>query len=191
MYCCAIPKDEGRIKRSCQTIVVHHFILPQACHVTDGLRFVATQELLTFAVICPKEEKKTTHKNPPIGMIKLYMSCTDKSKYLSLLLYCHNESKTDIQDLFVHGLSLYNDSTFKWWELFITSVPNFPKTYIHNELKDTKEISIRHLLMSIYKMKKIALFGCYFDFDNNGTCFDYNYILSLQEIFCQNISQVS
>ena len=43
--------------------------------------------------------------NPPIGIIKLNMSCIIKSDYLTLLPYYHNESKTDIQDQFVHGLS--------------------------------------------------------------------------------------
>ena len=61
------------------------------------------------------------------------MSCTAMSIYLMLLSYYHNESKTDIQDQFVEGLSLYNDSTFKIWKPLITSVPNLTKTDIPNE----------------------------------------------------------
>ena len=47
-------------------------------------------------------------------------------------------------------LSLYNGSKFKIWKHFPTNVPNFDKTEILNELKDTK----RNLHMTVYKIKR-------------------------------------
>ena len=82
------------------------------------------------------------------------MSCTVESDYLTLLQYHHNESKTDIQDQFAHGISLYYGSAFRIWKPFVTNLPNFTKTDIPNELEDTKEIPMRHLLMTVYKMKR-------------------------------------
>ena len=82
------------------------------------------------------------------------MFCTAKRDYLALLPYNHNESKIKIQDQFVHGLSLYDGSKFKILEPFLTNVPHFTNTDIHNELKHNKEIHMRHLLMTVYKMRR-------------------------------------
>ena len=147
-------KDEEIIKKSRQTIVAPKSILPQASHFMDGLWFVATQELLTFAVVCPQKEKKTIHMNPLIGMIKLNMSCTAKSDYLTILSYYHIRSVMNIQDQFLHGLSLYNGSTYKIWEPFLTFIANFTNPHILDELKDTKETPVRHLTMTACKIRK-------------------------------------
>ena len=96
---------------------------------------------------------KTIHVNPSISVIKLSMSCTVTSDYLTLLPYCHSESKADIQDQIVHGLSLYIGYKFKILEPCLTNVQNFTKTDIRNELKDTKESPVKHLLMTFYKLK--------------------------------------
>ena len=66
------------------------------------------------------------------------MPCTSQRKYLTLLPYYHNKTQTNIQDQFVHGVSLYNGSKLKIWESFL-NVLKFTKTEIPNELKDTKE----------------------------------------------------
>ena len=73
--------------------------------------------------------------NPPLGIIKLNMSYTATSSYLTLLPYYHNESKANIQDL-----KSYNGSSLQIWEQFISNLPNFTKTDIPTVLKDTKEI---------------------------------------------------
>ena len=101
-------KEEEKIKKSCLTNVSPYSILPQVFHVIHGLWFEAIQKLLTFAVVCPQEEKNITHMKPPIYIIKLNMSYNTKNDYITLLLYYHSESKTDIQDQFIYDLSLYN-----------------------------------------------------------------------------------
>ena len=82
-------------------------------------------------------------------IIKLNMSCSASSDYLTLLPYYHNESKSDVSDQFINNLKSYNGSKFKIWEPFLENQPNFTKTDIRPELKDTKEIPMRHLLMIV------------------------------------------
>ena len=45
--------------------------------LSDDLRKagIATQQILTFAVICPDKGRETLIVHPPLGMIKLIMSC--------------------------------------------------------------------------------------------------------------------
>ena len=82
-----------------------------------------------------QKETKTIYINLSTGMIKSNMFCTSQSDYSTLLPYHYNENKTTIQDQFVHGLSLYNDSTFQIWKPLLTNVPNLTKTDIPNETR--------------------------------------------------------
>ena len=56
------------------SVVRSNSILPNAFYIADGLWFVATQQILTFAVICPDKRRETLIVHPPLGMIKLNMS---------------------------------------------------------------------------------------------------------------------
>ena len=82
------------------------------------------------------------------------MSCAVSSSYLSLLPYYHNESKSDIQDHFIENLKNYNGSQIQSWEPFISAIPTFTKSDIPEMLKDTKEIPMRHLIMTIFNSKE-------------------------------------
>ena len=68
-------KDKERMMKNCDSVVRSNSILPKASHIADGLWFVATQEILTFAVICPDIRGETLIVHPPLGMIKLNTSC--------------------------------------------------------------------------------------------------------------------
>ena len=48
----------------------------------------------------------------------------------------------------------YNGSQIQIWKPFISAIPNFTKNYIPEMLKDTKEIPMRHLLMTIFNSRK-------------------------------------
>ena len=74
--------------------------------------------------------------------------------YPTLLPYYHNESKPDIQDHFIEKLKNYNGSDFQIWKPFISAIPNFTKSYIPEMLKDTNEIPMRHLIMTIFNSRK-------------------------------------
>ena len=114
--------------------------------IVFGLLLPETDGLLQWSFF----KKKRNHTCEPTNWyVKLNTSCTAKSDYLTLLPYYHNESKTDIQDQFVHDLSFYNGQPFKIWEPFLTNVLNDTKTDIPNELKDTNEIPVRHLLTRV------------------------------------------
>ena len=139
--------------KNCDPVVKHNFILPKASHIVDGLCFVATQQILTFAVIDPDKRRETLIVHPPLGMIKLNISCAASSSYLTLLPY-HNESKSDIQDHFIEKLNNYNASQIQIWKPFISAIPNFTKSDIPEMLKDTKEIPMRHLIMMIFNSRK-------------------------------------
>ena len=90
-------KDKERMMKNCDSVVRPNSILPKTSHIVDGLWFVATQQILTFAVICPDKRRETLIEHPPLRMIKLNMSCAVSSSYLTLLPYYHNESKSDIK----------------------------------------------------------------------------------------------
>ena len=66
----------------------------------------------------PPETKETWIVNPPLGTIKLNMSFTATSSYLTLLAYYHTESKSNIQDKFTDNLKSYNGSNLQIWKLF-------------------------------------------------------------------------
>ena len=138
-------KDEEKIRESCHTIVEPNSVLPQASHIVDGFWFVATKKHITFAVVCPEEEKISLQVDPPMHVIKLNMSCHATSDYLTLLPYYHKESKSDVSDQFINKLQSYDGSKFKIWEPFFKNQPYFTKTDIPPELKDINRNSYETL----------------------------------------------
>ena len=111
--------------------------MPKA-HIVAGLWFVVTQQILTFAVVCPDKRRETLILHAPLGMIKLNMSCAASSSYLTLLPYYQNESKSNIQDHFIDKLKNYNGSQIQIWKPLISVLPNFTKSDIPEMLKSTK-----------------------------------------------------
>ena len=89
-------KDRERMMKNCDSVVRPNSNLPKASHIVDGLWFVTTQQISTFAVLCPDKRKETIIVHSPLGMIKLNTSCAAISSYVTLLPYYHNESKSDI-----------------------------------------------------------------------------------------------
>ena len=80
------------------------------------------------------------------------MSCTATSRYLTLLPYHHNESKSNIQDKFIDNLfKSYNGSSLKFWKPFILTMPHFTKNYIPAVLKDTEEIIMQYIILTAHK----------------------------------------
>ena len=78
-------KDAENVKNYYKTEVEQNSILPRAYHVIDGLWFIATQNTLTFTAVFPQKQKQTLIVNPPLGIIKLNMSCTATNSYLTWL----------------------------------------------------------------------------------------------------------
>ena len=159
-------KDTENVKNYCKTEVELNSILPRTYHIidglwfTDGLWFIPSQNTLTFTVVCPQKQKEAMIVDPPSGIIKLNMSCTATSSYLTLLPYYHNESRLNIQDQFIDNLKSYNGSNLQIWKQFISTIPNFTKTDIPAILKDTKEISMIHLILTAHKFRKSGNFLC-------------------------------
>ena len=147
-------KDKLRMMKNCDSLVRPNSILTKAFHIVDGLWFVATQQTLTFVVVCPDKRRETLIVHPPLGMIKLNMFCVASSSYLTLLPYFHNESKSDIQDHFIENLRTYNGSQIQIWKPFISAIPNITKSDIPEMLKYTKEIPMRHLIITICNSRK-------------------------------------
>ena len=82
------------------------------------------------------------------------MSYTATSSYLTLVTCYHNERKLNIRDQFIDYLKSYNGCNLQTWKLFILTIPSFTKTGIPAVLKDTKEISMRHLILTTNKSRK-------------------------------------
>ena len=84
------------------------------------------------------------------------MSCTALSTYLTLLPYYHNESKSDIQDHFIENLKECDGSKIEILKPFTTAISDFTKNDIPEMLKDTKEIPMRHLILSVFNSRKLG-----------------------------------
>ena len=149
-------RDRSKVRSYCQTLVNPNSILPQAEYITDGLWFIATQSLITFSIDCPKRLKTTLQVKPPISLINLNMSCTAFHSHLTLLPYYHNESKAEFQDHSLDILQAHNESEIQIWKPITSKIPNLTKTDIPEEMKDTKEIPMRHLLMTVTKLRKAS-----------------------------------
>ena len=104
--------------KNCDSVVRPNSILPKASCIVDGLWFVATQQNLTFAVVCPHKRREMLIVHPPLGVIKVDMSCAVSSIYLTLLPNHHNDSKSDIQDHFIEKLKKYSGSQIQIWKPF-------------------------------------------------------------------------
>ena len=76
-------KDTENVKNYCKNEVKPNSFLLRAYHIINGLWFIASQTSLTFTVVCPQKQKETPIVNPPLGIIKLNMSCIDTSTYLT------------------------------------------------------------------------------------------------------------
>ena len=88
------------------------------------------------------------------------MSCTGTNSYLTLLPCYHNKSKSNIQDQFIDNLKFVNGSNLQIWKPLISTVPNFTKRDIPTVLKDTKEIPMRHLILTAFKSRKPCNLMC-------------------------------
>ena len=86
--------------------------------------FIATQNTLTITVVCPQKQKKTLSVNPLLCIIKLNLSCTAKSIYLTLLPYFHNEGTSNIQDQLLDNLTSYNGYDLNICKPIISIVSN-------------------------------------------------------------------
>ena len=73
------------------------------------------------------------------------------SSYLTPLSYYYNESKSDIQDHFIEKLKNYNGFQIQIWKPSISPIPNIT---ISKMLKDTQEIPMRHLIMTIFNCRE-------------------------------------
>ena len=108
-----LMEDTETVKNYCKTEVETNSTLPRAYYVIDGLWFIGTQNTLTFTVVCPQKQKEVLIVNPPIGSVKLNISCTATSRYLNLL-HCYNiERKLNIQDQFIDNLIMALTSKFE------------------------------------------------------------------------------
>ena len=82
--------------------------------------------------------------NPPLGIIKLNMSCTAMGSFLILLPYYQNESKSNIQNQFLDHYESYNGSNLQIWKLFISTMFLISQKQVSLPvLKDIKEIPMQ------------------------------------------------
>ena len=120
-----IMKDTENVKNYCKSEDEPNSILPRY-HIMDNLWFIAYSEHSHIHCSLPSETKGIS-VNTPLHIIKLNMSCTATSSYLTSLSYSHNESKFHIQDQFIDNRKSYNRSNLQIWKPFISTVPNFTK----------------------------------------------------------------
>ena len=77
-------KDTENVKKNyCKTEVEPNSILCRGYHIIDGLCFIASQNIHIHCSLS-SETKRIMIVNPSLGIIKLSMSCTATSSYLTL-----------------------------------------------------------------------------------------------------------
>ena len=159
MYSCTPSESYSKLLRNyCMTEVVLNSILPRAYHIIDGLWFIASENTLIFTVVCPQKQKGTMVVNLPLGIIKLNMSCAATSSYLTLPSYYHNESKLNSslnRSSSIDNLKSYNGSSPQIWIPCISTMSLASQNQVSLQYwKDTKEIHMRHLILTAYKSRK-------------------------------------
>ena len=139
----------------CQTTVKPNFLLPMALHIIQGLWVIASQKDLRFSVTYPEDKRSIFISRPPLDTIKLGMSCSTTSDYLTFLPYYHNESRFAVSNPLGNRLTSSNSTRFQLWEPILSKLPNFTKMELPPELKDVKEIPMRHLILRLRHTKLV------------------------------------
>ena len=144
------------LRAYCKTTVKPNFLLPMTLHIMQGLWVIAPQKELRFSVTCPEDKRSIFISRPPLDTIKLGMSYSATSDYLTLLPFYHNESGFAVSNPLGNHLTSSNSTRFQLWEPFLSKLPNFTKMELPPELKDVKEIPMRHLLLRLRHLCQIS-----------------------------------
>ena len=113
LYIVALYLDnEDSINNFCKTVIRPSSKKPLAHYLVNGIWIIAATKSLQFTVVCQESSLRdsTVKVNPPLGIVKLPISCTAFNNYLYLPAFYQNYSKYEIYDPFDDITAVFNIS---------------------------------------------------------------------------------
>lgn len=149
--------NEDNINNFCKTMISPSSKKPLAHYLVNGIWIIAATKPLQFTVVCPESNlrESTLKVKPPLGVVKLPMSCTASNNYLYLPAFYQNESKYEINDPFEDVTAIFNISKINLWEPLISKLPNFNDTLVPKHLKTLDKIPMDGLIKELDSLGKI------------------------------------
>ena len=82
-------KNKENVQRDCKSMVYLNSRLPIAEYVHSGVWIVATSDVMKFTIVCQDRSgmQGEVVVHPPLGVIRLNMTCGAANDYLSLPPY--------------------------------------------------------------------------------------------------------
>ena len=99
--------------------------------------------------------KDAVKVNPPLGIVKLPISCTASNNYLYLLAFYQNELKYEIYDPFDDITAVFNISNINLWEPLTSKLPNYNVTLLPKHLKSLDKIPMDGLIKELDSLSTI------------------------------------
>ena len=151
-------KNNDGIKQNCILLVEPLARLPAVRYITNGLWVIATQREQTFTILCHqgKSTTKTAVVKPPMGTLKLDMTCSASNGRLSLRPYYREESAYGGKDDYGEILTIGNSTGIKLWDPITRSFPGFGKLDLPEELKEMERIPLDSLVRRLHWLESVS-----------------------------------
>ena len=109
-------RNKEKQQQNCRTIVRPSSILPMAEYMSSGVWIITTQNQLQFSVICHDGRAvMEMTADPPIGVLKLPMTCVASNDHLTLPAFYQFDSVVPISDPLLNLLHSHNISSIDIW----------------------------------------------------------------------------
>ena len=152
-FCITAPfmKNTEIVKQNCQPMVRLNAILPMAEYLTDGNWIITTQRKLEFSLVCQESEGGTREieVQPPLGIIRLPMSCKASNEYMSLMPYYQKESKFEVEDSISELLLNARVANTTIWKPFHEKLPDISSIQLPDRLQTVEQIPLRKLITEL------------------------------------------
>ena len=154
-------KHTENIKQYCRSTVYFDTILPVAQYIYSGMWVVATHQPMKFTIVCtdPPNPPGYTKIQPPLGVIRLNMSCRASNNYLSLPPFYENKIESHMQDSWRSLLKLRAFTKFTLWDNISSTFPNITSLRIPDNLRNLKQIPMPSLINFAHGYKTINVSG--------------------------------
>ena len=149
--------NEDSINNFCKTVISPSSKKPLAHYLVNGIWIISATKSLQFTVVCQESNLRdsTVKVNPPLGIVKLPISCTASNNYLYLPAFYQNESKYEIYDPFDDITAVFNISKINLWEPLKSKLPNFNVTHLPKHLRSLENIPMDGLVKELDSLSAI------------------------------------
>ena len=150
-------KNGENVRKYCKSTVYFDSQLPVAEYIHSGVWVVATYETMKFTIVCQdqSEMQRDITVYPPLGIVKLNMTCGAANDYLRLPPYYEKEVKGHISDTWGSLLKLRNITQFSLWRNFSSVFPNVTSVEITDDLKNLKQVSMSSFIDYVHNYRKV------------------------------------